>query len=508
MKLLLTGLLILFSISISAQHFDAPLSQEQMEKDLKIFWDIRKSVNSGLYKYRTKAEIDSVYSWSYRQIQQSKSLGDFYNTLVKITGFEGSLHNETYLPDDVYRSFNQEGDTFFPYPLKIIKGQLVCNISEKEIPLGATILSINGIPSAQLIRDLGVYYTTDGYVVSAQKEGINMSFSKYFRFVYGAFPEFSVQYRLTKSSSVNTLNVKAISRKEAWKHYTRRHSFPFDSIYYSRSISDLLNKQSYELDMLSDSTAYMRISSFLIGFNAKDSRHIAYKEFLKESFETLKAKKIHHLIIDVRANTGGTDPNDSETWSYLIDRPLKDVKQAFVISNKLPFVSKLDVKWYQKPFVNIAVRKEVKKNMASDFTDGKLMYDQFKLIKPQPDRFTGEVYLLVGPRTASAGSMFAAMVAGNTDAVIIGEETGGGYYGHNGVFPVTYILPESKIKFDLSIVNLDQNVPIKDNQPPGSGIIPHHQVEQSLEDFMTNEDTALQYTLDLIKTRGNSLSRK
>lgn len=108
---------------------------------------------------------------------------------------------------------------------------------------------------------------------------------------------------------------------------------------------------------------------------------------------------------------------------------------------------------------------------------------------------------MISPRVASAGSLFAALSASEENTVVVGEETQGGYYGHNGHTPIHYTLPKSKLKMYFSIVNLEQDVPKKENQPIGSGIMPDYKIGQSYEDFIKNEDTQLNYILELIKKK-------
>ena len=77
----------------------------------------------------------------------------------------------------------------------------------------------------------------------------------------------------------------------------------------------------------------------------------------------------------------------------------------------------------------------------------------------------------------------------------------GGYFGHNGHTPIEYELPNTKIKTQFSIVNLEQDVPKKASQIFGRGIIPDHEVKQTLEDFLQNKDTQFEYTLKLIEQK-------
>ena len=97
--------------------------------------------------------------------------------------------------------------------------------------------------------------------------------------------------------------------------------------------------------------------------------------------------------------------------------------------------------------------------------------------------------------------MFGSMLASTPNTITVGEETMGTYHGHNGHIPIRYRLSKSKIKTSFSIVNLKQDVPEKENQPYGYGIMPDHKVTQSFEDFMSNEDTIMKFTLDLINSK-------
>ena len=100
---------------------------------------------------------------------------------------------------------------------------------------------------------------------------------------------------------------------------------------------------------------------------------------------------------------------------------------------------------------------------------------------------------------ASAGSLFAAMLTGNENAVVVSEETMGGYYGHNGHTPLSYKLPHSKLSLYFSIVNLEQDVPLKANQYYERGILPDYKVTQNLEDYLSQTDTQMNFVIDLIK---------
>ena len=139
----LSFLLLIISSTAISQSIDDSFSQEKMLKDLEVFKDIRLKANSGLYKYRTKKQIDSIYNWADEEIKQSSSYLDFYNIICQLTNFEGSLHNNTNLPKKLSQSLKNEESGYFPYPIKHIENKWIVNQAKGIIPLGAEIISIN-----------------------------------------------------------------------------------------------------------------------------------------------------------------------------------------------------------------------------------------------------------------------------------------------------------------------------------------------------------------------------
>ncbi len=93
------------------------------------------------------------------------------------------------------------------------------------------------------------------------------------------------------------------------------------------------------------------------------------------------------------------------------------------------------------------------------------------------------------------------MVAGNENTIVIGEETVGGYYGHNGHTQFSYELPKSKFISYFFIDNLEQDVPKKANQFYNRGIMPDFEVPQTFEDFLENKDTQMEYVLKFIEKK-------
>lgn len=341
------------------------------------------------------------------------------------------------------------------------------------------------------------YYTTDGYNISGKSIGINSSFAKYFEMEYGSKKKFAVEYSLPNKTEKITKTVAGVSNDSRKENFKKRHSLPIDSLQYGKI------KNKYSFQVISPNISLLTINTFAIGKNAKDKEHLIYKKYLDSCFQYLSNNsQINNLIVDVRNNGGGTDPNDILTFSYLTQKPYRENASAYVSFQEIPF-SNYFVYDEKEPQKQLEEKNDFEADLKEEFP--KLEEEKYPqdekfnlLLQPNINNFKGQIYLLISPRIASAGSLFGSLVTGNTNAITIGEETMGGYFGHNGHTPIEYELPNTKIKTQFSIVNLEQDVPKKPNQIFGRGIIPDHEVQQTYEDFMQNKDTQFEYTLKLI----------
>lgn len=486
--------------SIAQKTLDSPISKKKMLSDLELFRSIRAAANSGVYKYRTTHELDSVYQWALEETQRARTFREFYNILWTITDFEGSLHNGIYMPPKIKAAMRAEPAGYFPLTLKVIKDQFLVNMKDAAIPPGARILSVNGVSCKNLFKVLGRFYTTDGYNLTGKEIGLSANFATYYRLVFGLKNSFQITYQQVDSEIIQEMDLESVSYLSTRKAFLLRHSKAFDSLSYEGD-----EEIPYHFQKIDEQTGALRISSFSIGWNENHPKHKAYVLFLDSVFQEIKSSNLQNLIVDVRPNGGGSDPNDLVTYSYLTNRSFSENKEAWVSFKSPPY-------WKHNKEVRLIgkflEKRAYRKIVAEDFPEARngRFYqnetsDDHLIRKPHELAFKGNIYLLVSPRTASAGSLFAAMVAGNENTTVIGRETQGGYYGHNGHVPIRYRLPHSKIKFMFSIVNLEQDVPPKTNQPKGRGIMPDYEVTQSITDFIENRDTVWEFTLDLIESK-------
>lgn len=491
------------TIQDSLLVYNKLLSEQEMFEDLEILFAIHKEANSGLYTYHTKHQIDSIYNRAFESIKRPMRVIDFYKIMLYLADYEGSVHNYT-APDLDLINFLNRQKSFFPFSLIYIDGQIIFDGKSASIPPGSRIISINGVNDAQLMQSFYKYYPTDGYTFTRKlSASVDQSFGINYLLEYGLFDEYIIEYSLPESRSIEKTILPSVTLTERERNIKNRYSAPVTDLI------DFKNQSSYSFRMLDPSIGMLNLRWFGMVTGLEDPGFEPYAQFLDSVFVGLHENNVSNLIIDIRNNPGGSDPTFEQPMMYLTDnKPFKENVKANIIFDP-------DFLPYEKYFWGVSTSQrmdstslEIGKRQLKDWFpifSNKTSWQNQKYnptYYPKSPTFKGNLYLLINENVASAASHFASLVKGFAKNVtIIGVETAGGYYVHNGHTPLVYELPNSKIKTQFSIVNLVQDAPKKDDQPEGCGIMPDYEVWPSLDDFLQHKDTQMEFTLKLIENK-------
>ena len=154
-----------------------------------------------------------------------------------------------------------------------------------------------------------------------------------------------------------------------------------------------------------------------------------------------KVKDLPYLIIDVRRNGGGNSMNGVNICKYFIREA-----QPHCVSKSY-------------------------------------------IMQPEADAYKGKIYLLTDTYTLSAAESFTLDMKESGNVTLIGEATGGDT--GNGPRP---FCTKQRTYFRIPTRQPD----VSSKGFPMEGIPPHHQVSQTVADFMKDEDTVLNYAVGLI----------
>lgn len=486
--------------SKSLPVFNGQFTPDQFVEDLHTFRSVREKANSGLYVYRSRKQIDSIYQKAEGEAANSKNIFDFYKVIAKVTGFEGSCHNYTDLPNHASCYLTQKPE-YLPITLKNIDGRLLQDSKDCKIPLAAEIISINGVSAKEMISRFSKYYFSDGYSMPYKETtGFERGMLDKFYIEFGTHKQYAISYLW--NGQVQEIVLPGISLEDFKKLQESRHSLTLDK---------KLMAEKYSLTKEGDNVYRLSVRGFDFATGKEDAAYKKFSTFLDQMMATLEREKIENLIIDLRGNTGGTGALYEKVFSYLTQRPFRDSHYAYTQFNEVPLEEKLVI---TPLFLSNGVTDKqginaYLKQLYPQQVQGKYYWADEKnpLILPDKKTFKGQLYLLTDQRVASAASHLASLIKSYTNAIIIGKETVGGYYEHNGHFPVVYELPNTGIQTGFSIVHVIQDAQILPDQKKGQGIIPHYEIQPTQQDFLDQTDLHLKKVLEL-QTQNNKRAQQ
>ncbi|WP_312306111.1 S41 family peptidase [Chryseobacterium sp.] len=468
------------------------ITSGQFVEDLHTFRTIREKVNSGLYVYRSRKEIDSMYQLAEKEAANCKSIFDFYKVIARLTGFEGSCHNYTDLPNHASYYLTQKPE-YLPVTLKNIDGRLLQDSKNVAVPLGAEILSVNGVSAKEMITRFSQYYFSDGYSMPYKEiTGFERGMLDKFYIEFGTHKNYVIRYQW--NGKENEVSLPGISLENFKKLQESRHSLTFDK---------KLLSEKYSFTKEGEGTYRLSLRGFDFATGKEDPAYKKFSTFLDRMMDTLEREKIQNLIVDLRGNTGGTGALYEKVFSYLTQRPFRDSHYAYTKFNEVPLEEKLVI---TPLFLTNGVTDKNGLNAYLKSLYPKAIQEKYywaddknPSILPNEKTFQGQLYLLVDHRVASAASHLASLIKSYTNAIVIGKETVGGYYEHNGHLPLVYELPNTGIQTGFSIVHVIQDAQNLPDQKKGQGIIPHIEVHQTDQEFLDQTDVYLKKALELKK---------
>ncbi|TAJ11759.1 hypothetical protein DMA11_15645 [Marinilabiliaceae bacterium JC017] len=492
------GLTVLFLV-MGYTGFSQSLNPDSLREELKIYRDILENDHSGLYLYTSRDVFDDLFNQAQSKVDEINCRRDYFKLVAEIHTSINCGHSSVFYPfsEEEAEEFQ---NSLFPARIKFLGTKAYVAESKCDITPGSEIISINNHLIDDITSESFRMISSDGYNTTFKYRQLEEEFAIYLYLLYGSTKSYEVKYRDYDSGIIHTnvfdaLNLKKLEQMVANGELETPKDESFDDI--------------YQLKHLDAHTSLLTVNSFNTETPALTRR---YFKFLKKSFREVKERGVQNLIIDIRENTGGNDGNDMELASYLIDRPFKENKYRRMNTNELIvypcYLSKsmmemIGMKEDTKgEKVALKLNKEVRKEFGDEPASDGYYYLKDKYVihrDPQKDRFQGQVYIMISGKVFSGGGLFSALVRDKSDAVFVGEETGGGYYRHTGSIPLCYELPYSKLEFSIFTVINEQDVE-QQLYPNGSGTRPHYSVCQTPEQLVNGEDAVLKKCLSLIAT--------
>lgn len=455
-------------------------SPQELKEDVKALEQTLKRNHPSLYWYSSPQQIEASFERAFHLAGDSLNENAFKNLIAETIFPIRCGHTSVRLSENYARSVRGRAPQGFPLNLKIADDSTLIitnNFNRRDSLLkpGLKILSINGLSASRVIDTLFPLVAIDGYAKNFSYQNISNSFSSYYN---SRFPGLK-NYTVTYTNDRNEVHSILIPSLGSSRDTTRRQVIstpPATTTERRRKINAV---RSFTIDS-SKTYALLRINSF--------TRYLK-KSYLKKTFRKLERQQVTNLIIDVRNNGGGLIKS-----SLLLTRFIK--QQPFYFTDSIfskTRVIRSSVKVKKKFFHNIGMILLNRKQNDSLF---RFSFFQ-KQYEPKTNAYKGNVIVLTGGYSFSATTMFLSNVKGQNNVTLLGEETGGGYYGNNGVFIPEIVLPNSKLRVRLPLYRIVNNR----NFAKGNGVLPDIEVKATAESIKLNKDPKLEKAIELIKQR-------
>jgi len=214
-----------------------------------------------------------------------------------------------------------------------------------------------------------------------------------------------------------------------------------------------------------------------------------FEEFLKSSFNELKTKNISHLILDLRDNEGGMDRFGARLYAWLTNKPFRYYDHLSVSSMPPYSFAKFASLPEELDQLKAFIQKEGNSYV---FTQ----HPNLGIQQPEPNSFTGKLYVLQNGRSLSVTSEFVTIVRDNNRGVFLGEESGGALIGNNSGGFAMIKLPNTHLGLDIPL--LGYYMYLQQQHEQARGILPEHPVNISVSDILQRKDPVLEKALQLI----------
>ena len=441
--------------------------------------------------------MDRHFDSLYRRITDSMTEQQFgWQIIGPLTSRIRCGHTSFSLSKEWSKYIRGKAVPGFPFHVKVWGDtMIVTRVMGKQaaaIPLGTQITAVNGLTVDALCKRMFTFLPTDGYANNVQYTRLSTNFPYYHRHIFGL----SRQYRVNYIDSAGTEKQISVPwyMPEVDTTLTKQK---LDSIRRAQRKLDTrtrkqrkrdLQKSFYhlELDQRSN-TALLELNTFSKGKGRK------LRRFMRRSFRDIQRNKIEHLVLDLRSNGGGDVSMYVLLTRYLRHTPFRVADTAVASAKSLAPYGK----YFQDRFMyGLGLRFLTHRKRDGSLHFGYWERHQFK--PKQKNHYNGKLFVLTNGPTFSASTLFTHAVKGQANTWVVGEETGGGWYGNSGIMIPEIVLPNTKIQVRIPLFRLVQaeheRVPFK-----GSGIIPDVYIPPTAEGVRNSEDRKLDIIRGWIK---------
>lgn len=460
-------------------------SKSQLISDFNILVNSLKEAHTGIYWYNTEEQFDHFVASQKKLIKDSLNGLEFFNVVAPIVSYTKEDHCDIYLSEDVSHFLETNG-LFIPLSVLSVNEKVyILNNPSKDVKIkGFELKKINGQSITKIYKDLFNTIASDGFIKQSKYRWLdNIRLSTMYASTIEQEKEFEIEVTDPTSHTNTVYKLQSVNKKGLQN--------------ISKEVGLYADLEPAKFEIFESNTAILTINTFHdVLFEEKG---MAFKPFISNSFKEIVRLKIKNLIIDIRENGGGTEGNEDYLFSYLTDKPYIKYRDVEISSFHYSFYQYTD---YAEEESIKELEEDIKKeHYLAD--DGRILrkegIEEVEPLKSNP--FLGNTYILTSGWTYSGGAEFSSLMRQHTNALFIGEEVGGGFYGNTSGYSFLLTLPNTQISVDLPLLKFSLEV---DKGKLGRGVIPDYPIQPTFTDYINGKDAVLEFTKKIISEKQSS----
>ena len=482
---------------------EAILASDALRTDLSLLRTALEQAHPGLLRYATQEEVNDAFAAANDASRAPLRERQFLKQVARILGVVRDDHTYALPSSSFWREaigptrYGQRSTAgtlpLFPFFVTAVDDRLFVTHSNGavELPRGTELLMINGTGAADVLAELRPLMPTSGFTKTFRTRHFEQfsPHQEYNGFVvnYALFiatPErFGLEIR-TPAGAVSAVTVPAVRAPELWATFRTRYVGTGDSM--------LKRDHPFVLTFPSPRTAALTASAFHAW--RWNQAKLSYERDIATTFARINASGAETLVLDLRGNEGGTMNIAVEILRHVTREPFQVYHYKEMTGYRFPGLT---------PY--LANPKDLDHLTADLFetqVDGRLrikttLPDETwsRPLAPAPGRFVGRLIVLVDGATGSAAAQLATLIRVNrSDAIFVGEESGGDMEGPISGSYLSMTLPHSKLRVEVPVLKKVLHLN-RFRYQRGRGVIPDHVITPTQEDIAHDRDPVLAFAL-------------
>ncbi|MEI8052596.1 MAG: S41 family peptidase [Bacteroidota bacterium] len=478
------GLFLFQSCRVNKNNFTSSklYPKESLQSDYTVMKNILESKHPSLYWYTSKDSIDYYFDYYYQRIQDSMTEQDYaWHVLAPMINKIHCGHTSVSMSKANKKWSKNRKFPSFPLDFKIWNDTMAVTASllknDNIFKRGTIVKSINGVDVKNLISKMLDYLPEDGYAHNVNYIRLSAGFPVLHKYIFGLSKEYTITY-IDSVGHLSTVKIPLYIPAQDSSLISKKDQKNVGPKIKFKKIESL---RSFKIDS-TGLFAVMKLNTFS---NAR------LRSFFRRSFKTMEEKNIPNLIIDIRLNGGGNVNSSTLLTRYISKAPFKVADSVFTHTQTLSPYSKY-FKW--KFLNNIELFLITKKK--ADHNYHLTPYENIFYQPKTKNHFEGNTYVLINGPSFSASCLFASTIKAQKGVKLIGEETGGGWYGNNGIMIPDVTLPHTKLKIRMPLFRVVQYN--HDNLIKGKGISPDIYIPTNYDALLKGYDKKMQVVKEMI----------